>query len=129
MSFVIVPSSLVLNSPPSFLSHLLLEYMRDIAKHIAKYGHLLWYANTSPCSSEESLMYVHTETEDFAESYQTSSVSVWVWERDCLKAMLAVYRHNCIKKMTSDDIQIVTLVTRLLIRLEANYPLQYKYHL
>ena len=66
-------------------------------------------------------MYVQTEIEESAESYQTSSVSVWVRERDCLEtAMATVYRHNCIKKITSDDIKIITLLTRLQILLEVS---------
>ena len=66
-------------------------------------------------------MYVQTEIEESAESYQTSSVSVWVRERDCLEtAMATVYRHNSIKKITSDDIKIITLLTRLQILLEVS---------
>ena len=64
-------------------------------------------------------MYVQTEIEESAKSYQTPSLSVWVRERDCLETTMAtVYRHNCIKKITSDDIKIVTLHIRLLMLLE-----------
>ena len=55
-----------------------------------------------------------TEMEESAESYQTSSVSVWVSESECLEtAMASVYRHNGIKRSQVMLTQIATIVTLL----------------
>ena len=63
-----------------------------------------------------------TEVEESAASYQTTTVLVRVWEHDCLEtAMAAVYRHNCIKNITSDAYtDCYSSYPRLLILLEAS---------
>ena len=59
-------------------------------------------------------MYVQAEIEESAESYQISSLSVWIWERDSLKtAMLATTASK------RSQVMLTQIVIRLLILLEA----------